>query len=345
MKQLKTWTLAALLAVAAAGPGHATIVRFDTPVGFFYVDLLEAEAPNTVANFLNYLRDGDYVDSIVHRNVFGFVIQGGAITRTNEAFADVPTDPAIQNEPGVSNVRGTMAMAKLADDENSATSQWFINTANSTFLDTDNGGFTVFGRVLGNGMEVVDLINSLDSFNIDGGILSSLPLRINGEFTNEVTDANVIYTQITEVAGFTINAGLSGAWFNAATPGQGFLLDIIDSGDRQEVFVAWFTYDVNTPGDDEGAGFGSTQHRWFTAGGTFSGDTATLTISRNTGGIFNDPATTDNEPVGTMTIRFIDCTTAVLAFDFDDDSITDATIDIIRLSPDAFCGDLAVPTD
>jgi peptidyl-prolyl cis-trans isomerase A (cyclophilin A) len=75
----------------------------------------------------------------------------------------VPTDPSIVNEFNVSNTRGTIAMAKLGGDPNSASSQWFINVGNNSFLDSQNGGFTTFGRVLDNGMEVVDTINGLDS--------------------------------------------------------------------------------------------------------------------------------------------------------------------------------------
>ncbi len=344
MKTLKSALLALLLAPVA----QASVVRVDTQLGSFYIDLLEQEAPRTVANFLNYVRDGDYANSIIHRVEYGFVIQGGGFTFVDGEFGEVPTDPTIANEFGLSNVRGTVAMAKIGGDPDSADSQWFINMDDANAgLDNENGGFTVFGRVMGNGMEVVDRINSLVRINTGQPALGTVPVKLNGEFAGleDLSSENIIFTVITEVDGFEINPGLSGTWFNAATPGQGWLIDIIDSGDRKEVFVAWFTYDINAPDGDDGEGFGSTQHRWLTASGTFSGDTATLTISRNTGGIFNDPTSTTVESVGTLVIQFTGCGTAILSWDFDDPAVGDATVDIIRLSPDSFCGGIALPAE
>ena len=83
----------------------------------------------------------------------------------------------MQNEPFISNIRGTIAMAKLGGDPNSATSQWFINLAdNSANLDTQNGGFTVFGHVTGNGMSVADAIAMLNRVNV-GSPFDALPVR------------------------------------------------------------------------------------------------------------------------------------------------------------------------
>ncbi len=112
------------------------------------IDLFEEETPETVANFLNYVNDGDYANTFIHRSVAGFVIQGGGFTFIDGERQSVPTDPPVVNEPGISNLRGTIAMAKLSGDPNSATSQWFINLAdNAENLDGQNGGFTVFGQV------------------------------------------------------------------------------------------------------------------------------------------------------------------------------------------------------
>lgn len=335
--------LAILTALVLAWPAAASIVRVDTPLGRFYIDLLEEQAPNTVANFLAYLRSGRFAGSIAHRSSYGFVVQGGGFTFDGSSFVPVPTDAPVANEFGESNVRGTVAMAKVSGEPDSATSQWFVNMEdNSADLDGQNGGFTVFGRVMGDGMAVVDKINSLVRVNIDNGALSELPVLVSGLLT-AIASENLVFTTFTEVTGFEINAGLSGAWFNAATAGQGWLFDVIDDGVRKEVFVAWFTYRVEPPDGDDADTFGSTQHRWLTASGSFDGDTAMLTIFRNTGGVFNDPTPTTLEAIGTMTIRFFDCFSGEISFDFDDDAIPDATVSIIRLSPDAFCIDLAVP--
>jgi len=110
--------------------------------------LFSNRTPVTRTNFLKYVSDGDYANSFIHRSVPGFVIQGGGFRIINSTIVDVPTDPPIVNEFGVSNTLGTVSMAKLGGNPDSATSQWFISLgANTDILDPQNGGFTVFGRV------------------------------------------------------------------------------------------------------------------------------------------------------------------------------------------------------
>lgn len=342
--QLCTRLLAFLL-LTLCFSAHSTIVRFDTTLGSFYVDLLEDDAPGTVANFLNYVRDGDYGNAVFHRSVAGFVLQAGGFTYEGDQFVPVPVDPPIVNEFGISNTRGTMAMAKTAENPDTATSQWFFNIGDNTEdLDSQNGGFTVFGRVLGDGMEVVDRINSLVGAAVDNGALARVPIYLHGRFTSsaDLDASNFIFLEIEEVDGFAINTGLSGAWFNPATPGQGITLDIINEPGRKEVFAAWFTYDVNMPDENEGA-FGSNQHRWFTASGSFNGNRTTMELFRNTGGIFNDPTATEIEEVGTLVIEFTDCMNAVVTVDFRTTNIHDDSFPIVRLTPDAFCEDIALP--
>ncbi len=108
-------------------------------------------APATVNNFTNYVDDGDYVNSIIHRSVPGFIVQGGGFTVDDLQIDVVLADDPVVNEfsENRSNLRGTIAMAKLGGNPDSATNQWFFNLAdNSGNLDNQNGGFTVFGEVL-----------------------------------------------------------------------------------------------------------------------------------------------------------------------------------------------------
>ncbi|MFN4243955.1 MAG: peptidylprolyl isomerase [Tepidisphaerales bacterium] len=138
--------------------------------------------PLTKQNFLNYINSGRYHNVFVHRSVPGFVIQAGGFLSPNGAA--VQTDPPILNEFNLSpkdaqgrvNVRGTVAMAKVGGNPNSATSQWFINLGdNSGNLDNQNGGFTVFGRVFSGGMALADQIAALPRYNF-GGAFTELPL-------------------------------------------------------------------------------------------------------------------------------------------------------------------------
>ncbi len=148
-------------------------VRFVATKGTFDVALYATATPQTVTNFLNYVDRGDYANSILHRTVTNFIVQGGGFKPAPPNFTRIPTDPSPTNEPGISNLRGTVAMAKVGGDPNSATDQWFVNLNNNAAnLDNQNGGFTAFGRVCGNGMTVVDMIAALphDNYtvNVDG---------------------------------------------------------------------------------------------------------------------------------------------------------------------------------
>jgi len=126
-----------------------TRVRFETDAGNLTVGLFDTTTPLTVANFLGYLNDGDYANTFFHRLVDDFIIQGGGFTATETAIDPVPTDAPVANEPLVSNTAGTIAMAKLGGNPDSATSHFFFNLAdNSANLDNQNEGFTAFGRVI-----------------------------------------------------------------------------------------------------------------------------------------------------------------------------------------------------
>jgi cyclophilin family peptidyl-prolyl cis-trans isomerase len=133
------------------------MIRFDTTLGSFTVDLFEKDAPVTAKNFLEYVDSGHFTDTVFHRVIPGFVIQGGGMTAD---MRQKSTRPPISNEAnnGVKNRRGSLSMART-NDPNSATSQFFINLVDNTSLDQGRGsaGYAVFGRVVA-GMDVVDQI-------------------------------------------------------------------------------------------------------------------------------------------------------------------------------------------
>jgi len=114
---------------------------------------------------------------------------------------------------------------------------------------------------------------------------------------------------------FQINAGITDAWYNPATVGQGFLITVFP--EIKQVFLAWFTYDVERPPDDVTAILGEPGHRWLTAQGPYEGDSATLTIYVTEGGVFDSaepPATTDPAGNGTITLLFPDCENGLLEY-------------------------------
>jgi len=179
-KLLGCFILAALLSFSANS--HATVVQFQTVLGDFEVELYDQQTPITTANFLAYVESGAYTDSIIHRSEKNFVVQGGGFSFDieNNKVVDIVQNASIKNEPFLSNTRGTIAMAKLGNQPHSATSQWFINLDDSnSALDTNNGGFTVFGKVTGDGMAVVDEIAKLKTGNYRAthDAFKELPLR------------------------------------------------------------------------------------------------------------------------------------------------------------------------
>jgi cyclophilin family peptidyl-prolyl cis-trans isomerase len=132
-------------------------VELKTTLGTMVIELYPENAPKTVENFVQYVKDGFYDGTIFHRVIPGFMAQGGGFTAN---LQQKPTRPAIRNEAGngLRNATGTVAMARTADPH-SATAQFFINVAENDFLDfkspDDKGyGYTVFGRVT-TGMDVV----------------------------------------------------------------------------------------------------------------------------------------------------------------------------------------------
>ena len=172
------WWVAAVMAAWLSTMGAvsaSTIVRFDTAAGTFELQLFDDLAPGTTANFLDYLASDAYDGTFFHRSVPGVELQGGGFVYDAQAgnTPAIPVNAPIANEFGRSNTRGTIAMAKTPGAPDSATSRFFFNLADNggtppNGLDFQDGGATVFGQVLGDGMAVIDQIAALPVVDIDG---------------------------------------------------------------------------------------------------------------------------------------------------------------------------------
>lgn len=165
----------ALLAAATALPASwvaaqdAPRVRLDTSAGAIVLELAPTQAPQTVANFLHYVRTGHYDGTIFHRVIPNFMIQGGGFT-ANMTQKPTAAPIPLEDRSGLNNLRGTVAMART-QAPNSATAQFFINVQDNPFLDQarsrDGHGYAVFGRVV-SGMDVVDRIRTVPT-GLQGG--------------------------------------------------------------------------------------------------------------------------------------------------------------------------------
>ena len=151
-------------------------VKIETNMGDITVELNEKAAPKTVANFLAYVKSGFYKNTLFHRVIPNFMIQGGGfVSGMDEKDTRAPIP--IESRNGLSNARGTIAMART-NDPNSATSQFFINVKDNHFLNAsasrDGYGYTVFGKVIA-GMNTVDAIARVKTHSV--GYFDDVPIR------------------------------------------------------------------------------------------------------------------------------------------------------------------------
>jgi cyclophilin family peptidyl-prolyl cis-trans isomerase len=175
--RILTWAIGLCMLAAVSSVNAATQVLFETNQGNFTVEVYADKAPKTVENFLQYVKDGFYTNTIFHRVISRFMVQGGGFDRE---LNEKPTRAPIVNESnnGLINQTGTIAMARTPDP-NSATAQFFLNVADNQFLnysspEPDMIGYCVFGKVI-SGMDVVFKISNLPTGNQRG--FSDVPIR------------------------------------------------------------------------------------------------------------------------------------------------------------------------
>ncbi|MFC1770557.1 peptidylprolyl isomerase [Candidatus Margulisiibacteriota bacterium] len=179
------------------------IVRFETSVGDIIIELYPEKAPITCENFVSYVEEGFYDNTIFHRVIRNFVVQGGGFISGLKQRK--PKDP-INNEATnkLSNLRGTIAMART-NEVNSATSQFFINLSDNTFLDHRNNfpqgfGYAVFGKVIAGMDDVVERIQSVKTITI--GAFSDVPKKdivlYKASFLREVKEKSATENKKTE---------------------------------------------------------------------------------------------------------------------------------------------------
>jgi cyclophilin family peptidyl-prolyl cis-trans isomerase len=178
-----------------------TLVQFDVTTATggtesYEVELFDTLAPKAVTNFLAYVNSGRYTDTIIHRSVASpAVVQGGGFTLKNGIVGDVQTDAGINVDDEFNaargNIAGTLSLANAGATNNSTKSQWFVNTSsNASSLDSQK--FAVFGRVVGNGMTIVNSIRALTTANFtdesNSSALTDVPVRSTvAEFGRSLT--------------------------------------------------------------------------------------------------------------------------------------------------------------
>ncbi|MGB7157628.1 MAG: peptidylprolyl isomerase [Tepidisphaeraceae bacterium] len=213
-----------LLIVSKRDKGTRPVARFSTNLGAINVSMFKDLTPQTYANFVHYANEAAWDGTFFHRSIPGFIVQGGGfdVSAENE-IGQVHQEDSVVNEPGVSNTRGRIAMAKIPSKDgmgnpipgggpNSATNQWFFNLADNRGdagdpnnpddggLDFQNGGFTAFGEIV-TGLDVVDAIAGKARVN-EGSPFGELPINDASAYTGRgsVLDPQVDVISIRRIA-------------------------------------------------------------------------------------------------------------------------------------------------
>jgi plastocyanin len=334
---------------------NSTINGSDTEIGSSNRSALPAGQMSNFsidAAFPNSIADGSY-----------FI---GAIIEISDSNA--------ANNTGIDNTAVTVASpsaAELALTEVSAPSGSFVQGANiSIDAEVDNSGNAASGAFsikyyasTNSSINTSDrLIGTENRASLGAGEDSSGPFNatipadlapgvyfigaiVDFDDDNSANNVNVDQESImvTATGAFAINNGLNDTWRDISTRGQGFFVTVFP--DIQKMFVGWFTYDVERPAQGIDAILGEPGHRWVTAFGSYSGDTATLDIEFTQGGIFNSgiPAPVQS-PYGTLTINWSSCSEALATYDIPSVPIS-GTVAITRVANDnvARCESLSPP--
>jgi cyclophilin family peptidyl-prolyl cis-trans isomerase len=260
--------------------------------------LFSNRTPITRTNFLHYVNTGAYMDSFIHRGVQNFVIQGGGFHfdyTDGITIEPVETVAPIVNEPGISNTLGTISMAKTSLGPDTATSQWFVSTGgNSSNLDFQNGGFTVFARVTKDTLPNALLFNNPSTFpsydlrNVIGDVFSETPLHISAQ--SLTVDKFINFTSVSLVPLPADQAGT----------------------------ITTFTYQILTPPDPALATASlDGQNILFTPNGTTTGETSITIKATDSVG---------NEVVGTIPIFIADTFESWKNNNFSGDDLLDPQI-------------------
>jgi len=255
-----------------------SVYRFQTNVGSYDVMIYDQLTPITATNFATYADGGTYTDNMFHRNLPGTAVQGGSYWDDNFNIMPNTTNDPIPMEwvDGLSNVRGSMAMARTSDPD-SATSGWFFSTDDNSEA-WDDGGvygpYAVFGEVLYDGMTVLDTINGLGAYNLNSAwgwptAFREVPLILDDPETEDVDEFSFLWlesvTKVTdltyEVVGTTMGADLT-----TAVDGSELTLTSLTGDDATgnltlrvtdaggDSFTTDLTFLTKTPGDMNGDG-------------------------------------------------------------------------------------------
>lgn len=211
-------------------------------------------------------------------------------------------------------------------------SSWFVtNDGAAVNLEANSGVSTVTFT-----LNTADMVSVMGSDSLQATLDNVSELRIlhktmQADFRGDVIAASLTVDNILIVADavqgpFEINQGIAGAWYNPATTGQGFVIDIDPS--NQFIFVAWFTFET------ESLKVGAAEHRWLVAAGNYLGGTAQIPIFLTTMGRFDDPQPVSNEEVGVMTLSFNDCESGLIEYDLTSDGLQ-GEIPVVRAVPAA----------